>query len=85
MLPMGQGPTFYIFTDDNSTYIPNLSPQGLGLPPFQPYQWLVVEAFPVSSIDAAASESFILFMKGNSGDYGRGQSEYFNFTTKSSP
>jgi len=83
MLPMGQGPTFFIFTDDNSTYIPNLSPQGLGLPPFQPYQWLVVEVFPVSSIDAAASESFIIFMNGNSGDYGRGQSEYFNFTTKS--
>jgi hypothetical protein len=30
LLPMGQGPTFFIFTDGNSTNIPNLSPQGLG-------------------------------------------------------
>jgi hypothetical protein len=79
---MGQGPTFYIFTDGNSTYIPNLSPQGLGLPSFQPYQWLTLEFFPVSSIDAAASDAFISFVNGNSGDYGRGQSESFNFTTK---
>jgi Carboxypeptidase regulatory-like domain len=85
LLPMGQGPTFYIFTDGNSANIPNLSPQGLGLPFFQPYQWLTVEFYPLSSINAAASESFISFVNGNSGDYGRGQSETFNFTTKTSP
>jgi hypothetical protein len=85
ILPMGQGPAFYIFTDGNSANIPNLSPQGLGLPFIQPYQWLTVEFYPVSSIDAAASESFISFVNGNSGDYGRGQSETFNFTTKTGP
>jgi hypothetical protein len=82
LLPMGQGPTFYIFTGGNSANIPNLNPQGLGLPSNQPYQWTIVEVFPVSSIDAAASDSFISLLNGNGGDYGRGQSETFNFTTK---
>ena len=81
MIPLGQGPTFYIYTGGNNTYIPNLSPQGLGLPPFQPYQWVALEFYPISSIDAAASDSFVLFINGNSGDYGRGQSQQFSFTT----
>jgi len=85
MFPMGQGPAFFIFTDGNSTYIPNLSPQGLGLPASQQYMWIVVEAFPLSSIDIAASQAFITLMNGNGGGYGSGQSETFNFTTKSSP
>ena len=81
MIPLGQGPTFYIYTGGNNTYIPNLNPQGLGLPPFQPYQWVALEFYPISSIDAAASDSFVLFINGNSGDYGRGQSQQFSFTT----
>lgn len=81
IIPNGQGPAFFIFTDGNSTYIPNLSPQGLGLPPFQPYIWTTIEFYPMSSIDAAASDSFVLFINGNGGDYGRGQAEQFNFTT----
>lgn len=82
MLPMGQGPTFFIFTDGSSSYIPNLNPQGLGLPAFQPYQWFTVEFYPVTSIDVVASDAFIPFVNGKGGDYGRGQSEIFNFTTK---
>lgn len=79
--PMGQGPAFFIYTDGNSTNIPNLNPQGLGLPSNAPYQWVTAEYFPVSSIDDAASDSFISLVNGNGGDYGRGQSETFNFTT----
>ena len=85
IMPMGQGPAFFIYTDGNSTNIPNLSPQGLGLPPNQFYQWTIIEAFPVSSVDAAASDSFITLINGNSGGFGRGQSETFNFTTKITP
>jgi len=82
IIPMGQGPTFFIFTDGNITNIPNLNPQGLGLPAFQPYQWFTLGLYPISSIDAVASDSFISFVNGKSGDYGRGQSEIYNFTTK---
>lgn len=80
--PMGQGPAFFIFTGSNNTYIPNLSPQGLGLPAFQPYQWYTLQYYPLSSIDEAASDSFIKFINGHGGEFGVGQSEMFNFTTK---
>jgi hypothetical protein len=81
IVPLGQGPAFFIYTDGNSTNIPNLNPQGLGLPSNAFYQWYTVEVSPVASIDAAASDSFILLLNGNGGDYGRGQSETFNFTS----
>lgn len=85
ILPMGQGPQFFIYTDGNSTNIPNLSPQGLGLPSNAFYQWNTVEISPISSIDAAASDSFISLINGYGGDNSRGYSETFNFTSKIYP
>jgi hypothetical protein len=75
------GPTFYIFTAGNSTLMPNLSPQGLGLPLSAPYSWRVYRYTPISTIDNIASESFIPLINGNAGDMGGSQSESFSFTT----
>lgn len=80
----GTDPTFYIFTAGNSTSIPNLAPQGLGLPSNVSYNWQVVQLFPVSSIDDAASATFFQQTNG-SAEGGQAQSEQFIFTTKASP
>ena len=80
----GTDPTFYIFTAGNSTSIPNLAPQGLGLPSNVSYNWQVVQLFPVSSIDDAASATFFQQTNG-SAEGGQAQSEQFTFTTKTIP
>jgi len=80
----GTDPTFYIFTAGNSTSIPNLAPQGLGLPSNVSYNWQLVQLFPVSSIDDAASATFFQQTNG-SAEGGQAQSEQFIFTTKASP
>ena len=80
----GTDPTFYIFTAGNSTSIPNLAPQGLGLPSNVSYNWQVVQLFPVSSIDDAASATFFQQTNG-SAEGGQAQSEQFIFTTKTIP
>ncbi len=77
--PTGSGPTYYIITAGNSTSIPNLSPQGLGLPSSSTYKWYVNQIFPLASIDDAASD---LFNTLYGGDNGQGESETFTFTTK---
>lgn len=83
MIPnaLGTGPTYYIFTAGNTTNIPNLSPQGMGLPAGVNYRWAVLRFFPVSSIDDAASDLFVPLITGHAGDNGRVYSETFNFTT----
>jgi len=80
----GTGPSFYIFTSNNSSSIPNLAPQGLGLPSNLSYTWQVSQVFPVSSIDDAASSNFLQQTSGNT-EGGQANSEYFNFTTKNNP
>ena len=80
----GTGPFFYIFTASNSSSIPNLAPQGLGLPLNIAYSWRVIQIFPVSSIDDAASSSFYLQTSG-SAEGGQARSEEFRFTTKANP
>ena len=77
----GSGPTYYLITAESSTTIPNLGPQGLGLPSNVAYVWWITRFFPVSTIDDAASDSFIPLINGNGGETGRGVSEMFNFTT----
>lgn len=78
------GPTFYIFTGSNSSSIPNLAPQGLGLPSNISYAWQVAQVFPVSSINDAASPTFFQQASG-SAEGGQAQSEQFMFTTKTIP
>lgn len=80
----GTGPSFWIFTATNSASIPNLAPQGMGLPSSTPYIWSASQVFPVSSIDDAASSNF-LQQTGGSTEGGQASSEDFNFTTKSIP
>ena len=77
----GMGPTFYIFTGENTTSIPNLAPQGLGLPSNVAYTWGVAQYFPISSINDAASTSLIqLAYRQTEG--GMADSGEFTFTTK---
>jgi hypothetical protein len=78
------GPSFYIFTASNSSSIPNLAPQGLGLPSNLSYTWQVAQVFPVSSIDDAASANFLQQTSG-SAEGGQANSEQFTFTTKTIP
>ncbi|MFZ1080367.1 MAG: hypothetical protein WAO19_00405 [Candidatus Kryptoniota bacterium] len=78
----GDGPTFIVITANTTANIPNLAPQGLGLPSNTSYEWDVTEYYPLSSVDSAASNSFVAFWDGNAGNQGGGQSEVFNFTTK---
>lgn len=80
----GTGPTFWIFTATNSASIPNLAPQGMGLPSNTSYMWRVAQVFPVSSIDDAASSNFLQQTSGNI-EGGQASSEDFNFTTKTNP
>ncbi len=83
IMPSNPGdPVYYIFTAANSTNIPNLAPQGLGLPVNAPYSWMVMRFFPLSSIDEAASDSFISIINGHSGDNGNTYTEMFNFMTR---
>lgn len=82
IMPSDPGnPAYYIFTAGTSANIPNLAPQGLGLPAMANYSWMLQRIFPVSSIDEAASDSFIAMINGQSGDNGISYSEMFNFTT----
>jgi len=78
----GDGPDFIVITTANTASIPNLAPQGLSLPLSTSYQWDVIEYYPMSSVDSAASNNFVAFWNGNVGNQGGGQSEIFNFTTK---
>jgi len=75
-------PTFLIFTSQNMTSIPNLSAQGLGLPSNRNYTWRAQQVFPLASVDAAASGSYVNIQQGRSGDFGQGFSESFSFTTR---
>ncbi len=81
IIPQIQGPMFFIFTSANSTTIPNLSPQGLGLPSNVPYDWYIWRYFPISTINDVASEFFIPLIQGNGGENGHTVSEMFRFTT----
>ena len=76
----GTAPTFYIFTANNSSSIPNLAPQGLGLPSNTSYGWRVSQIFPVASIDDAAGATFLQQANGNT-EGGQSFSESFTFTT----
>ena len=76
----GTGPTYYIFTGGNTTSIPNLAPQGLGLPSSVSYTWSVIQIFPLASVDEAASSSFPQLALGKK-EGGEATSENFNFTT----
>ena len=79
---LGTNPTHYIFTSNNSLYIPNLNPQGLGFTSkIVEYQWQTYLYYP-SSINECATENFIPFINGNAGDRGFGSSEVFKFRTK---
>jgi hypothetical protein len=78
------GPTYYIFTASSSSSIPNLAPQGLGLPSNVSYTWQVSQVFPVSSINDAASSTFFQQTSG-SAEGGQANSEQFTFTTKTNP
>ncbi len=80
----GIGPDFYIFTESTSSTIPNLAPQGLGLPSNVSYSWYVNQTFPVLTIDDAASSTFFQHLKG-SVEGGQAYSESFKFTTKTNP
>jgi hypothetical protein len=80
----GTGPSFWIFTATNSASIPNLAPQGMGLPSNISYLWSVTQVFPVSSIDDAASSNFLQQTSGST-EGGQASSEEFNFITKTSP
>jgi hypothetical protein len=80
----GAGPIYYIFTSANSASIPNLAPQGLGLPSNIQYRWSITQMFPVSSIDDVANPTFLQLTTGGT-DGGQANSEEFNFTTKTSP
>ncbi len=77
----GGGPTFVVFTAANSASIPNLSPQGLGLPSNVSYSWQVFVHYPLS-MDNCASETLVRFVNGGTGSVGMGTSEIFSFTTK---
>jgi hypothetical protein len=77
----GAGPTFYLMTGGNTTSIPNLAPQGLGLPSNVSYTWSVTQFFPVASVDEAASSTFLQQALGQT-EGGEAMSEDFNFTTK---
>lgn len=82
MYPLNPGPSFYIFTAANNTTIPNLAPQGLGLPTMAEYGWTVYRIFPVSTINDAASDFLVPLISGNAGETGHVQSETFSFITK---
>jgi hypothetical protein len=79
--PTVQGPKYYLILSGNSTYIPNLSPLGLGLPLNKDYEWNVTQIIPLSSVDDAASDTFVPLINGAGGDNGHGGSETFRFTT----
>ncbi len=84
--PSGSGspPRFTILTMNTSTYLPNLTAFGLGLPPGTLYHWDVTQFAPVSSVDFAASNDFhpLLYLFGEGGEIGFGESERFSFTTR---
>ena len=75
-------PRYYIFTKGNSTKIPNLAAQGLGLPSDKNYGWNVTQISPLNSVDDAASDTFIGLVNRSIGDVGVGGSENFGFTSK---
>ncbi len=75
-------PRYYIFTKSNSTKIPNLAAQGLGLPSDKNYGWNVTQISPLNSVDDAASDTFIGLVNRSIGDVGVGGSENFGFTSK---
>lgn len=76
------GPTFFILCADNSCNIPNLAPQGMGLPSNAMYSWNVYKYFPFSSINDAAGTTFIKQVYNIAGDNGFSGSQIFHFTTK---
>jgi hypothetical protein len=78
--PAFVGPTYYILTSENTTTIPNLSAQGLGLPPNTGYSWEVNQLFPFASMDIAASINFTQVLLGSI-ESGYANSEKFQFTT----
>ena len=76
--PAFSGPSYYIFTSGNTTNIPNLVAQGLGLPANTGYEWFVNQLFPFSSVNVAASTDFISVFSGIV-DGGYATSETFQF------
>lgn len=77
----GSDPAFFILTSNNSFTIPNLAQQGLGLPSNRSYSWFTIRLYPFSSMDEAASSTFVSRLNRNAGDLGLGDSEAYNFTT----
>ncbi|HET9156836.1 MAG TPA: hypothetical protein VFN91_09235, partial [Myxococcaceae bacterium] len=57
--PSGQ-PGYAVFTTATTARIPDLSGQGLGLPPAASYSWNVLAISPHSSVDSAAGAKSIL-------------------------
>ena len=53
--PTGATPTYWIFTADAQTTIPDLTAEGLGLPTGGGYLWFVYGFAPFASIDAFAA------------------------------
>jgi hypothetical protein len=52
-------PTFAIITAGTSTQLPDLTSQGLALPPAELYQWAVIGLSPLASVDAVAGTGTI--------------------------
>ncbi|MDI6766284.1 MAG: carboxypeptidase-like regulatory domain-containing protein [Bacteroidota bacterium] len=77
-----EGPSYYIYTTASNISIPNLSAYGLGLPRDTNYVWLVSRYYPVSSIDNAASDTFLKILRDRRSDFGESHSGRFHFRTK---
>jgi hypothetical protein len=78
----GPSPTFVVVTTAAHAVIPDLSAQGMGLPPATPYRWSVDKLFPVSSVDGAADDAFLDLIGWEPIESGETLSESFAFTTK---
>jgi hypothetical protein len=58
--PLAPGPEFHIVTRKLTTRIPDLTPQGMGLPPATLYSWFVNGFGPFASVDEAAGPDRLL-------------------------
>ena len=79
ILGNGTSPTYYVLTAGASARIPDLSAQGLGLPPAAPYRWVMNAYGPLTSVDEMAG-SASMYLSG-SGSYFGGTTAPRDFTT----
>lgn len=83
VIPSGStDPRFFVFTTGADATIPDLSSQGVSLPPAAGYRWFVNRLFPLASVNEAAGEGFLPFLEQKAGDIGETSSGGFGFTTK---